>query len=133
MATTNWRLSDQAVDENMGYANKSSTSIALASLCNEDNLAAEPESGHPYRVRVVGCPIRGLTPVAIVLEDLDRCFDGDFTALSNYVLKMCLSLKPCIDYRYVQFYLYRYSNHFWPYFSVFQLLCINRKHFFFVM
>jgi hypothetical protein len=50
MATTNWRLSDQAVDENMGYANKSSTSIALASLCNEDNLAAEPESGHPYRV-----------------------------------------------------------------------------------
>ena len=96
MATTNWRLSDQAVDENMGYANKSSTSIALASLCNEDNLAAEPESGHPYRVRVVGCPIRGLTPVAIVLEDLDRCFDGDFTALSNYVLKMCLSLKSCI-------------------------------------
>lgn len=96
MATTNWRLSDQAVDENMGYANKSSTSIALASLCNEDNLAAEPESGHPYRVRVVGCPIRGLTPVAIVLEDLDRCFDGDFTALSNYVLKICLSMKPCI-------------------------------------
>ena len=96
MATTNWRLSDQAVDENIG--NRSSTSLALASLCmpEDGTLVAEPESGHPYRVRVVGCPIRGLHPEAIILEDIDRCFDGDFPTLSNYVLKICLSTKPSI-------------------------------------
>ena len=77
-------------------------------------------------MRVVGCPIRGLTPVAIVLEDLDRCFDGDFTALSNYVLKICLSMKPCIgmyNFTCIHKLVRNIRDHFWPYLVLFGLFC----------
>ena len=52
MATANWRLTPQILDE----AIKKSTLI-LASLCFEQDstLALEPDSGHPYRVRIVSC------------------------------------------------------------------------------
>jgi hypothetical protein len=78
--TSKWRLSSPMVDEFL-MAPRASTLMALASLCINDRdntLANEPDSGNPYRVRVLGCPVRGMHPEAILLEDLDQTFDGDF-------------------------------------------------------
>ncbi len=44
---------------------------------------------------MTGCPVRGLHPEAILLEDIERCFDGDFSLTSNCTLKICLTAKPC--------------------------------------
>jgi len=91
MASGKWRLSDLTVDNCLSGPE----SVALSSLCTEnDRLVLEPESGLPYRVRVVSCPLRGLSPETILLEDLDRCFEADYAQLSNYHLKICLSTTP---------------------------------------
>lgn len=39
--------------------------------------------------------MRGLHPEAILLEDIDRIFDGDVSTLSGYILKICISSRPC--------------------------------------
>lgn len=91
-----WRLSRQLFDEQISP----NTTILLASLFTDSSIDAgsafvtEPESGQPYRVRVVNCPIKGMHAEAILLEDLERCFDGDFTVLSKSTLRICLSSKP---------------------------------------
>ena len=90
-----WRLSRQLFDEQISP----NTTILLASLFTDSSIdgsafVAEPESGQPYRVRVVNCPIKGMHAEAILLEDLERCFDGDFTVLSKSTLRICLSSKP---------------------------------------
>ena len=99
-ASAKWRLSPQTVDEQVFAAGTGNTTqnvvLGLGSLYQENGSPAlEPDTGNPYRVRVLGCPIRGMHPVAILLEDLDRSFDGDLVTLSSCVLKLCLSAKPC--------------------------------------
>ena len=84
------------MDEQVFAGTGSQNVLGLGSLYQENGSPAlEPDTGNPYRVRVLGCPIRGMHPVAILLEDLDRSFDGDLVTLSSCVLKLCLSAKPC--------------------------------------
>lgn len=94
-----WRLSRQLFEEQISPASNSVVTILLASLFTDSTndgstFVTEPESGQPYRVRVVNCPIKGMHAEAILLEDLERCFDGDFTVLSKSTLRICLSSKP---------------------------------------
>ena len=90
-----WRLPRSLVDEHISTSNSISVSLLLASLFSPDGSSvAEPESALPYRVRILNCPIKGLLAEAILLEDLERCFDGDFSLLSKSTLRVCLSCKP---------------------------------------
>ena len=94
-ATTKWRLGSNTVDEAV-FSSLPQNLVALGSLYNENGTPVlEPDTGNPYRVRVLGCPIRGMPPENILLEDIDRTFDGDVATLSSCTLKMCLSAKPC--------------------------------------
>ena len=87
-----WRLPRSLVDE---HISTNSVSLLLASLFASDGSSiVEPESGLAYRVRILNCPIKGLLAEAILLEDLERCFDGDFSILSKSTLRVCLSFKP---------------------------------------
>ena len=89
-----WRLPKSMVDE---HISTNSISLVLASLFSpEGSPVVEPELGLPYRVRILNCPIKGLLAEAILLEDLERCFDGDFSILSKSTLRVCLSFKPSV-------------------------------------
>ena len=98
-ATNKWRLSSNTVDDGI-FSSLPQNLLGLGSLYQENGSPVlEPDTGNPYRVRVLGCPIRGMHPVPMLLEDIDRSFDGDLVTLSSCILKMCL--------RYVN------NNNFW--------------------
>ena len=85
-----WRLPRPLFDNQV-----STVTFLLASLFTDGgSLVSEPESGQAYRVRIVNCPLKGMQAEAILLEDLERCFDGDFQVLSKSTLRICLSCKP---------------------------------------
>ena len=89
-ATNKWRLSSNTVDDGI-FSSLPQNLLGLGSLYQENGSPVlEPDTGNPYRVRVLGCPIRGMHPVPMLLEDIDRSFDGDLVTLSSCILKMCL-------------------------------------------
>eukprot|EP00096_Caligus_rogercresseyi_P014234 TRINITY_DN6733_c0_g1_i1.p1 TRINITY_DN6733_c0_g1~~TRINITY_DN6733_c0_g1_i1.p1 ORF type:complete len:244 (-),score=68.25 TRINITY_DN6733_c0_g1_i1:118-849(-) len=55
----------------------------------------EPETGLPYRLRILGCEAQGIHPEMILLEDLSRTFENAEEKLSQMSLKMALNYTPC--------------------------------------
>ncbi len=71
--------------------------VTLLDKGSSSSVATEPESGHPYRVRAVSCPVQSASAVAVVLDDLERQFQGSEERLSSCALRLCLSGPPCRD------------------------------------
>ena len=91
-ATSRWQLNANLVDMIVGPMK--SLHVALASLIGPGGgVVAEPDSGHHYRLRLVGCPTRQLTPESMLVEDLEKIFEDD-PVLANATLKLCLSYAP---------------------------------------
>ncbi len=94
-SVSRWQLSPSNVDEVV--AHRAGFQLGLATLLEAGGTRCvqEPESGNAYRLRVLSCPAQGLSVAAIVLDDLERQFDGSEDKLSSSVLKLCLSGPPC--------------------------------------
>ena len=72
--------------------------MALVTLLEPNGrYVTEPETGNPYRLRVLGCDTQGFGSLAILLEDLERTFDNSEEKLATATLKVCLSQSPCRD------------------------------------
>ncbi|CAB4056877.1 unnamed protein product [Lepeophtheirus salmonis] len=77
-------------------ANVNNYQICLASLLDESGkFGIEPETGLPYRIRLLGCETQGVHAEIMLLEDLSRTFENAEDKLSNYVLKLCINFSPC--------------------------------------
>ena len=65
--------------------------FGLATLLGgSGDLVPEPESGLPYRLRIIGGDqINDV--IAIVLDDLERVFESEEEHLSKMTLKMCIN------------------------------------------
>ena len=57
--------------------------VGLATLCPDPAAAgpsrfvSEPETEVPYRVRLAGCESGLVQPEAMLLDDIERVFDGE--------------------------------------------------------
>ena len=104
-ATHRWQLPMSLVDQLLGIKvpignNCAQLQLALVTLLdgNSGRYVVEPESGLPYRLRIVGCDTQGFTPLSILLEDLERTFEGaDDDRLSSATIKTCINAPPCRD------------------------------------
>ena len=104
-ATHRWQLPMSLVDQILGLKvpignNCAQLQVALVTLLdgNSGRYVVEPESGLPYRLRILGCDIQGFTPLSILLEDLERTFEGaDDERLSSATIKVCINTPPCRD------------------------------------
>jgi len=66
----------------------------LATLLNSaGEIAVEPESGLPYRVRLLGAD-QCTDCLMILLDDLERTFEGEEDLLTTSCLKLCLTSSP---------------------------------------
>ena len=74
--------------------------IALSTLLTATGeIACEPESRIPYRLRIIGGDETN-DVLMIVLDDLERVFESEEDILSTFTLKMCLN-------RYIYFHLHQ--------------------------
>ena len=90
-----WQLTHNQVEHVVGL-NRPIVQMALATLLDAGNrFVTEPEAEVPYRVRVIGCDTQGVHPEAVLLDDLERIFDGEEHRVSGAVLKICLGHSPC--------------------------------------
>ena len=81
-----WQLSPSLTD--LVTSQRCKYQLGLATLVNGNNdIAMEPESGSQFRIRVVGGD-------AIILDDLERCFESEEDLLSNLSLKICMNMSP---------------------------------------
>ena len=63
-------------------------------------MVTEPETEVPYRIRFIGCGCGPtMNPVSVLIDDLEKVFDGEEHRLTNSVLKICLSHCPSRDNR----------------------------------
>lgn len=68
--------------------------VGLATLLTAGgDIAKEPETGLPYRLRVMGGDQQN-DVIIILLDDLERTFDSEEDALSTMTLKMCMNSSP---------------------------------------
>lgn len=94
-SSTRWQLSGDQVEHVIGM-NRPLMQIALTTLVDQNGkYVTEPESESPYRLRIIGCDTQNMHPEAILVEDLERSFDGEEHRLANSVLKICLGHSPC--------------------------------------
>ena len=104
-ATHRWQMPMALVDQLLGLKvplgnNCAQLQVALVTLLdgNSGRYVVEPETGLPYRLRIVGCDTQGFTPLSILLEDLERTFEGaDDDRLSSATIKTCINTPPCRD------------------------------------
>ena len=104
-ATHRWQMPMSLVDPLLGLKmpignNCAQLQVALVTLLdgNSGRYVVEPETGLPYRLRIVGCDTQGFTPLSILLEDLERTFEGaDDDRLSSATIKTCINTPPCRD------------------------------------
>ena len=95
---TKWQLTTSQIEHVVGLS-RPIIQVALATLVengsNGCRFTLEPDEETPYRIRIVGCETQSLNPEMILMEDLERTFDGgDEHRLSNSVLKLCLGHAP---------------------------------------
>ena len=65
--------------------------FGLATLLGSSgDIALEPESGLPYRLRIIGGDLIN-DVIAIALDDLERVFESEEESLSKMTLKMCMN------------------------------------------
>merc|ERR1712106_235958 len=68
--------------------------VGLATLLTSGgDIVTEPETGLPYRLRVMGGDQQN-DIILIVLDDLERTFESEEDALSTMTLKMCMNSSP---------------------------------------
>jgi len=68
--------------------------VSLATLLTAGgDIAAEPDTGASYRVRIMGGDINN-DAIIIVLDDLERIFESEEESLSSMTLKMCMNTSP---------------------------------------
>ncbi len=104
-ATNRWQMPMSQVDQLLGLkipisSNCGPLQLALVTLVDfgSGRYVTEPDSGLPYRLRIVGCDTQGCTPLAILLEDLERTFEGtDEEKLASATIKVCVNQSPCRD------------------------------------
>ena len=99
--TTKWQLNNSQIEHIVGL-NRPIIQLALASLVENGSsggkFTLEPDQETPYRIRILGCETQGMPPELILIEDLERTFDGgDESRLSSSVLKLCLGHSPSKD------------------------------------
>ncbi|TRY63925.1 hypothetical protein TCAL_14293 [Tigriopus californicus] len=93
--THRWQLPASLVDKCVGSA---PYQLALVTLVDSNGrYAIEPETGHGYRLRILGCDTQGFTPESILLEDLERTFENAEDKLAHCTLKICINQTPCND------------------------------------
>ena len=99
-ASTKWQLNNSQIEHIVGL-NRPMIQLALASLVENGSggkFTLEPDQETPYRIRILGCETQSVSPELILIEDLERTFDGgDEARLSNSVLKLCLGHSPSRD------------------------------------
>jgi hypothetical protein len=104
-ATHRWQMPMGLVDQLLGLKipignNAGALQMGLVTLVdsNSGRYVTEPETGLPYRLRIIGCDTQGFTPLAILLEDLERTFEGaEEDKLASATVKVCLNQTPCKD------------------------------------
>ena len=103
-AISRWQLSPATVDPLVAAIPTAVVSLVTL-LEPSGTYVLEPDTGYPYRLRIVGCDTQGFSPEAILMEDLERVFDSNATAdgqsgedkLSRATLKLCTNQAPCSD------------------------------------
>ena len=94
-ATHRWQLPLNLVDSLFSGPKFQMALVTL--LEHSGRYVTEPETGNPYRLRVLGCDTQGFSSLAILLEDLERTFDNSEEKLAQATLKICLNQTPCRD------------------------------------
>ena len=94
-----WQLTHSQIEHVVGLS-RPIIQVALATLVENgidgSNFTLEPDQETPYRIRILGCESQSLHPEMILIEDLERTFDGgEEHRLSGSVLKICLGHSPC--------------------------------------
>ena len=82
-AATRWQLTPSQVDQVLQPG--CGLQVGLATLCPDPSSPAttatrfvtEPETEVPYRVRIAGCESGNIQPEAMLLDDIERVFDGE--------------------------------------------------------
>jgi len=91
-AQSKWQLNSNTAEALV--AHRAPYQAGLATLLNSvGEVATEPESGLPYRVRLLGadqCP----DCLMVLLDDLERSFEGEEDTLTTSCLKLCLTSSP---------------------------------------
>ena len=93
--TTKWQLTHTQIEHVIGLS-RPIIQIALATLMESGSkFTLEPDEETPYRIRIIGCETQSLHPEMILIEDLERTFDGgDENRISGSTLKICLGHSP---------------------------------------
>ena len=77
--STRWQLTSSQVDQVLA----GDFQVGLATLCpdpaspSSSRFVTEPETEVPYRVRLAGCENGFVPPEAMLLDDIERVFDGE--------------------------------------------------------
>jgi len=97
-ASVRWQLSQGQVEHVVGLS-RPIVQLALATLVENGSgrFVTEPEAEAPYRLRVIGCEAQSVRPELMLMDDLERVFDGEEHRLANSVLKICLGHSPNRD------------------------------------
>ena len=96
--SSKWQLTHMQIEHVVGLS-RPMIQVCLATLLENNSSGRfmhEPDQDIPYRLRIVGCEVQGIHPEMILLEDLERTFDGgEEQRLANSVLKICMGHSPC--------------------------------------
>jgi len=89
---TKWQLPGATADQLVGGRVPYQAGLATL-LTPQGEIAAEPESGLPYRLRLLGGD-QCNDCLLLLLEDLERCWEGEEETLATSSLRLCLTTSP---------------------------------------